>query len=224
MPSCTIRAGDFWHVDRLLSELERILPLTWVGPGPTPAPSHERQLQIEEAELNGGIEDVGWALRRGMSAARCLLLAVTCVMSRLFRQMQSWARLRVRAFAVYRRASPLVESKNLVEGAMERFLTVEPSSDDEEVRSAGRVHRAHVQAEHAAAEYFCWLHFCSRAVENGDGPPSRDGFRAYLRGEHREGRYPYRTVLEPVPAVEFGEAFGQFGRSFVEAANDVKKE
>ena len=210
-------AGEWPRVHRVLGELERLLPATWSF-GPTPAPTEEQERELAAAEERG-VVDSGWALRRGMLAAEELLLGILRHMTRISRQLRSWARLRDQAQAIRERAAPLAGRAELVDRALSRHVDVAPSSDDEEMLIEVAVRQDHHRASHAAAEYFCWLRYCHLVEDTDHAPPCRALFRHFLRRQFEAGRYEYPTILEAVPESTCEVAMERFGRLFVEHAN-----
>ena len=210
-------AEDWPRLHRVLGELERWLPSTWSMSVPE-APTEERVRELEEAEARG-VVDSGWALRRGMLAAEELLLGILGHMTRIRRQLRSWARLRDQAQAIRARAAPLTGRATLVDGALSRHVDIAPSSDDEEMLMEVAFRQDHRRAAQASAEYFCWLRYCDLVEETDDAPPCRELFRHHLRREFEAGRYEYPTFLEVVQEATPKVAMERHGRLFVEAAN-----
>ena len=217
LDSSYVCSEDWPRLHRVLGELERWLPATW-SMRPTEAPSEETERELAEAEERGVVNE-GWALRRGMHAAEALLLGICEHMSRLRRQLGSWARLRDQAQAIRTRAAPLSGRATLVDGALSRHVDIAPSSDDEEMLVEVAVRQDHGRATQAATEYFCWLRYCDLVEETDSQPPCRELFRLHLQREFEAGRYEYPTFLEAVQEATPAEAMERRGRLFVEAAN-----
>ena len=211
-------AEDWPRLHRVLGELEVWLPATWTMLRVPEEPTEERKAELEEAEARG-VVDSDWALRRGLHAAEKVLLEILAHMTRLRRQLRSWARLRDQAQAIRARASPLAGCASLVDGALSRHVDIAPSSDDEEMLIEVSVRQDHCRASQAAAEYFCWLRYCELVEDTDDAPPSRVLFRFHLRREFEAGRYGYSTFLSAVSEATPAAAMERHGRLFVEAAN-----
>ena len=184
----------------------------------TKEPVEGRKKELEEAEARGVVNS-GWALRRGMYAAEKLLLEILQHMTRLRRQLRSWACLRDQAQAIRARASPLTGCASLVDGALSRHVDITPSSDDEEMLIEVAARQDRRRAAQASAEYFCWLRYCDLVEDTDDAPLCRELFCHHLRREFEAGWYEYSTFLEVVQEATPADALNRRGRLFVEAAN-----